>query len=85
MSNIDILMASYNSEKYIESQINSILSQTYNDYHIYINDDISTDNTLNILQNYKKQYNNIFSIKQNNERLGIKENFSTMMFGLIIK
>ena len=50
MSNIDILMASYNSEKYIESQINSILSQTYNDYHIYINDDISTDNTLNILQ-----------------------------------
>ncbi len=79
MSNIDILMASYNSEKYIESQINSILSQTYNDYHIYINDDISTDNTLNILQNYKKQYNNIFSIKQNNERLGIKENFSALM------
>ncbi len=34
MSNIDILMASYNSEKYIESQINSILSQTYNNYHI---------------------------------------------------
>ena len=60
MSNIDILMASYNSEKYIESQINSILNQTYNDYHIYINDDISTDNTLNILQNYKKQHNNIF-------------------------
>ena len=79
MSNIDILMASYNSEKYIESQINSILSQTYNNYHIYINDDISTDNTLNILQNYKKQYNNIFSIKQNNERLGIKENFSALM------
>lgn len=79
MSNIDILMASYNSEKYIESQINSILNQTYNDYHIYINDDISTDNTLNILQNYKKQYNNIFSISQNSKRQGIKENFSTLM------
>lgn len=79
MSNIDILMASYNSEKYIESQIDSILNQTYNDYHIYINDDISTDNTLNILQNYKKQYNNIFSISQNSKRQGIKENFSTLM------
>lgn len=79
MSNIDILMASYNSEKYIESQINSILSQTYNDYHIYINDDISTDNTLNILQNYKKQYNNIFSINQNSKRQGIKNNFSSLM------
>ena len=79
MSNIDILMASYNSEKYIESQINSILNQTYNDYHIYINDDISTDNTLNILQNYKKQHNNIFSINQNSKRLGIKENFSALM------
>lgn len=79
MSNIDILMASYNSEKYIESQIDSILNQTYNDYHIYINDDISTDSTLNILQNYKKQYNNIFSISQNSKRQGIKENFSTLM------
>lgn len=79
MSNIDILMASYNSEKYIESQINSILSQTYNDYHIYINDDISTDNTLNILQNYKKQYNNIFSISQNIKKQGIKDNFSSLM------
>lgn len=79
MSNIDILMASYNSEKYIESQINSILNQTCNDYHIYINDDISTDNTLNILQNYKKQYNNIFSINQNSKRLGVKENFSVLM------
>ncbi len=79
MSNIDILMASYNSEKYIASQINSILSQTYNDYHIYINDDISTDNTLNILQNYKKQYNNIFSISQSSKKQGIKENFSTLM------
>ncbi len=84
MSNIDILMASYNSEKYIESQINSILSQTYNNYHIYINDDISTDNTLNILQNYKKQYNNIFSIKQN-LMLIILCFLTTMMFGLIIK
>lgn len=79
MSNIDILMASYNSEKYIASQIDSILNQTYKDYHIYINDDISTDNTLNILQNYKKQYNNIFSINQNSKRLGIKENFSDLI------
>ena len=72
MSNIDILMASYNSEKYIESQINSILSQTYNDYHIYINDDISTDNTLNILQNYKKQFSNSFGVtkKQKTKNTG---------------
>ncbi len=79
MSNIDILMASYNSEKYIESQINSILQQTYTNYHLYINDDISTDNTLNILQKYKNQYNNKISFHQNNKRLGIKGNFSSLM------
>lgn len=79
MSNIDILMASYNSEKYIEHQIDSILNQTYNNYHLYINDDISTDNTLNILQNYKNQYNNKISFFQNEKRLGIKGNFSTLM------
>lgn len=79
MSNIDILMASYNSEKYIESQINSILNQTYTDYHIYINDDLSTDNTFNILQKYKMQYNNQISVYQNSKNFGIKDNFSILM------
>ena len=31
-----ILMSTYNGEKYIREQINSILSQTYHDWILYI-------------------------------------------------
>ena len=79
MNDIDILMAAYNSEKYIAEQIDSILNQTYTSYHLYIYDDLSTDNTLDILSKYKLQHNNKISYIQNKERLGILKNFSKMM------
>ena len=41
---IAILMATYNGEKYICQQIDSILSQTCKDWELYIHDDGSTDN-----------------------------------------
>ena len=39
MEQIDILMATYNGEKYISEQIESILSQTYSNIRIIISDD----------------------------------------------
>lgn len=75
---VDILIAAYNSEKYIEEQINSILKQTYKNIHIIAADDLSTDNTFNILTRYKNQYNNIDTYK-NNENLGVKKNFLNLI------
>jgi len=43
--NIDILLATYNGEKYIKEQIESILNQTYKNINLIISDDCSTDNT----------------------------------------
>ena len=51
-----ILMATYNGEKYIAAQIESLLKQSYQDFTIYINDDCSTDRTFAILQEYQKRY-----------------------------
>ena len=48
---IDILMATYNGEKFIQKQIESIINQTYKDWQLFIHDDGSTDNTLKILNN----------------------------------
>ncbi len=79
MQQIDILMATYNSEKYLENQIDSILNQTYSNYHINICDDASTDNTINILSNYKMQQNNKISYTINNKNIGIKKNFSILL------
>jgi len=63
---VAILMATYNGEKYISQQIDSILNQHNVNVHFYISDDGSTDNTLNIIQDYKDKYKenfkNIFKV-----------------------
>jgi rhamnosyltransferase len=46
---IDILMATYNGEKYIRLQIESILSQSYSNFRLVICDDCSKDGTYEIL------------------------------------
>lgn len=49
---IAILMATYNGEKYLAEQIESILKQTETDWTLYIQDDGSKDHTLDIVQRY---------------------------------
>ena len=50
---ISIVVATYNGERYIEKQIDSILNLDYKNIEIIVSDDNSTDNTLNILKKYK--------------------------------
>ena len=49
-SSVAILVCTYNGEKYLKSQIDSIRAQTHNDWVIYISDDGSTDNTRKIIE-----------------------------------
>ncbi len=51
---IDILLAAYNGEKYIGSQIESILNQTYTDFKLIIRDDMSNDRTVQIIKEYQE-------------------------------
>jgi len=53
---VAILMASCNGVDFIEEQIESILHQKKVNVHIYISDDNSTDNTLNIVNDYRQKY-----------------------------
>ena len=55
MKTVDILLATYNGEKYITEQIESILNQTYKDFRLLISDDCSTDNTRQIISEYVKK------------------------------
>ena len=48
------VMSIYNGEKYLDKSINSILSQTYNNFNLIIVDDASTDKTLKKLTNKAK-------------------------------
>lgn len=66
---ISIAIATYNGDKYLAEQLDSILQQTYSATEIIIIDDCSHDNTWNILQKYANQYPQI-KLHQNNANLG---------------
>ena len=53
---IEILLATYNGEKYVKELLDSILNQTYQNFKILIRDDGSTDATLDIISDYLKHY-----------------------------
>ena len=71
---ISVVMCTYNGEKYIRQQLDSILKQTYPIYEIIINDDISTDGTVDIIKEYMIRYDNIH-LFVNSKRLGVHPNF----------
>lgn len=75
---ISVAMTTYNGEKYIEQQIDSILSQSIQDFELVICDDNSKDNTFNILKSYSKKYPRI-RIFKNNENLGFRKNFEKVI------
>lgn len=49
---ISIIMPAYNAEKFIRESIESVLSQTYQNWELLIVNDASTDNTIKIVQTY---------------------------------
>lgn len=79
---IAILMATYNGEKYICQQIDSILSQTCKDWELYIHDDGSTDNTIAAVESYVEKYPDKIHLIDGKSTGGAKYNFF-YMFGQV--
>ena len=71
---IDVLMATYNGEAYLEEQIKSILNQTYKNFNLIISDDNSIDKTLQILKKYQILDNRI-TVYHQSKNLGYIKNF----------
>lgn len=67
-------MASYNGERYIREQIDSILNQKEIEVSLLVADDCSTDGTVQILEDYKKNRSNV-EYYVNSSNLGYKVNF----------
>jgi len=72
---ISVVLCTYNGEKFLQKQIDSILNQTTKIDEIIVCDDCSTDNTLIILEEYKKNNPDIFQIHQNEINLKSNKNF----------
>lgn len=76
---VAILLASYNGEQFIRAQIDSILSQSCNDWHLFIRDDDSTDSTFAIEQEYANRYpQQITIVNAPSAKHSSKHNFWTL-------
>ena len=62
---VSIIMPNYNSARFIEESINSVINQTYNNWELIICDDNSTDNSKDIAKNYESGDQRIKVIKIN--------------------
>ncbi len=75
---IDVLMATYNGEKYVKSQIDSILNQTYKNLNLIILDDKSKDKTVAILKEYENKDKRV-KVYINDENLGSTKTFEKLL------
>ena len=63
---VDIILPNFNKANFIEECINSVINQTYKNWHLYLIDDHSTDNSLEIIDKFKNKKNISFiKLKKN--------------------
>lgn len=74
-----ILMASYNGEKYIRKQIDSILRQTYSNFDLLIRDDNSSDSTVSIIRDIMKTDSRVSLIENNTDLHSAYHNFHELI------
>lgn len=76
---IAILLATYQGEKYIEEQLQSIVAQTNNNWKVFVHDDGSKDCTLDIVEDYANKYPNKFVIIEGKAQGCARDNFFFLM------
>ena len=70
-----IIVPVYNTGKYLDKCIISLINQDYKDYEIIIVNDGSTDNSLDIIDKYSSKYDNIHNYNKENGGLSSARNY----------
>ena len=78
---IGVAIATFNGQDYLEQQLESIISQTTLPDFISISDDASTDETAQILENFKRTSKVAVALNRNKSRVGVIDNFMTAFSG----
>ena len=74
---IAVLMSTFNGEKFIKEQIDSILNQKDVDFDLIIRDDGSSDNTCDIIREYKKKDTRVKFVES--KPLGVGKSFMKLL------
>lgn len=69
MPKVSVIIPNYNHGCYLEQRLNSVLQQTYQDFEVIILDDCSTDNSKEIIEQYRRN-NKVRSIVYNETNSG---------------
>lgn len=72
-----ICMSTYNGDRFLSTQLDSIINQQYSNWKLLIHDDGSNDNTLKIIKNYCAQDRRIV-LSDNSQHLGVKKAFLSL-------
>ncbi|MCW3093063.1 MAG: glycosyltransferase family 2 protein [Ferruginibacter sp.] len=75
LPSISVALTTFNGGKYIEVQLASILNQSFAPTEVVICDDSSTDNTMEILEQWAKLYS-VIKIYSSDKQLGVNMNFN---------
>lgn len=75
---IAILLATYNGERYLQEQLDSLYAQTYKEWTLYVHDDGSTDETLGLLKQYATNHDNMVMLDYPPQH-GAKNNFFSLL------
>jgi glycosyltransferase involved in cell wall biosynthesis len=77
---VDVLLATYNGERFLERQIESILEQMDSDCRLLIRDDGSSDGTLSLVQKFVSQEpHRVVLLNDQSPRLGVCANFGRLI------
>ena len=76
---IAIILCTYNGAQYLSEQLESIIKQTFSNWTLYIRDDGSTDNTIEIIHNYLLLDNRIIFCEKLEKHIGPQKGFIGML------
>ena len=80
MNKVAVLMSTYNGERFLRQQIDTILDQENVAVDLYIRDDGSTDTTKDIVEEYQRNHKNIVFIKGKNA--GVGNSFMKLLYSV---
>lgn len=75
---VDVLLATYNGAKYIQGQLDSLSNQKHVVINLFVSDDGSSDNTIEIIESSRHQFKSLVFLRES-PNLGPAENFIYLM------